>query len=177
MRLPTREQNHAIILHWYDQYSMIIYKYIFKLIQDQQQAEDLTQDTFLKAYTYLEGSRQVDYPKTFLYRVAHNLTVDYIRKQKPIQLVKDFFLHQKDPKPSVESIVETRESSQILYDGLNSLKFSYRQVIVLRKIEELSTRETGHILGWSESKVKSTLSRGMKSLQKYLTKEGVKDEI
>lgn len=177
MRLPTREQSHAIILHWYDQYSMIIYKYIFKLIQDQQQAEDLTQDTFLKAYTYLESNRQVDYPKTFLYRVAHNLTIDYIRKHKPLQFMKDFFSHQKDPKASVESIVESRESSKILYDGLNSLKSSYRQVIILRKIEELSTRETGHILGWSESKVKSTLSRGMKSLQKHLTKEGVNDEI
>lgn len=177
MRLPTREQNHAIILHWYDQYSMIIYKYIFKLIQDQQQAEDLTQDTFLKAYTYLENNRQVDYPKTFLYRVAHNLTVDYIRKQKPLQLMKDFFSYQKDPGASVESIIETRESSQILYRALSSLKPSYRRVIILRKIEELSTRETGHILGWSESKVKSTLSRGMRVLKKHLTKEGVDYEI
>ena len=176
MRLPTREQHHTTILDWYDQYSMIIYKYIFKLIQDQQQAEDLTQDTFLKAYTYLESNKQVDYPKTFLYRVAHNLTIDYIRKQKPLQLMKDFFSSQKDPKASVESIVEARESSKLLYHGLHSLKASYRQVIILRKIEELSTRETGHILGWSESKVKSTLARGMKSLQKHLTKEGVNDE-
>src|SRR5690625_2458002 len=177
MRLPTREQSHAIILHWYDQYSMIIYKYIFKLIHDRQQAEDLTQDTFLKVYIYLENNKQVDYPKTFLYRVAHNLTVDYIRKHKPLQLMKDFFSYQKDPGASVESIVETREASQELYNGLASLKTSYQRVIILRKIEELSTRETGHILGWSESKVKSTLSRGMRALKKHLTKEGVNYEI
>lgn len=177
MRLPTSEQNHAIIIQWYDEYSMTIFKYILKLIQDKQQAEDLTQETFLKAYTYLEESRQVDYPKTFLYRVAYNLTVDYIRKHKPLQLMKDFFSYQKDPGASVESIVETRESSQVLYDALTALKFSYRRVIILRKIEELSTRETGQILGWSESKVKSTLSRAMKVLKKHLTKEGVNYEI
>lgn len=177
MRLPMSEQNHAIIIQWYDEYGMTIFKYVLKLIQDKQQAEDLTQDTFLKAYTYIENNKQVDYPKTFLYRVAHNLTVDHIRKHKPLQLMKDFFSYQKDPRASVESIVETRETSQVLYEALASLKTSYQRVIILRKIEELSTRETGHILGWSESKVKSTLSRGMRALKKHLTKEGVNYEI
>lgn len=175
--MPTREQNHATIICWYDEYGVAIFKYILKLIRDEQQAEDLTQDTFLKAYKYIENNKQIDYPKTFLYQVAHNLTIDYIRKQKPLQLMKDFFSFQKDLGPSVESIVEIRESSQELYNALATLKPSYRQAIILRKIEEFSTRETGHILGWSESKVKSTLSRGMKALKKHLTKEGVNHEI
>lgn len=177
MRLPTREQNHAIIIGWYDEYGVAIFKYILKLIRDEQQAEDLTQDTFLRVYSYIEKNKQIDYPKTFLYQVAHHITIDYIRKQKPLQLMKDFFSFQKDPGPSVESIVEIRESSQELYDALAKLKSSYRRVIILRKIEEFSTRETGDILGWSESKVKSTLSRGMKALKKHLTKEGVNHEI
>lgn len=176
IRLTTNEHNQAIIIEWYDAYSMAIFKYIMKLIKDPQQAEDLTQDTFIKAYTYLSTNKAVDYPKTFLYRVAHNLTVDYLRKQKPIQLMKDFFSNQKDPGPSVESIVAIRESSEALYDTLNTLKLSYRRVIILRKIEEFSTQETAHILGWSETKVKSTLSRGMKALKKHLTKEGVNYE-
>lgn len=175
--MSTSEQNHDIIIQWYDEYGVALFKYIFKIIQDEQQAEDLTQDTFLKAYTYLENNNQVDYPKTFLYRMAHNLTIDYIRKHKPLQLMKDFFSFQKDLGPSVESIIEIRESSRELYDALAALKSSYRQVIILRQIEELSTRETGYILGWSESKVKSTLSRGMKHLKKQLIKEGVNYEI
>lgn len=171
MGLTTNEQNHAIIVEWYDQYSGAVFKYILKMIKDEQQAEDLTHDAFIKAYTYISQNKQVNYPKTFLYRVAHNLTVDYVRKHKPLQLMKDFFMNQTDTGPSVESIVEIRESSQTLYNVLSTLRFSYRRVIILRKIEELSVKETAHILGWSESKVKSTLHRGMKVLKKHMAKE------
>lgn len=177
IRLPRSEQDHATIIEWYDEYSVSIFKYILKLIKDAEQAEDLTQETFIKAYTYISNNKQVDYPKTFLYRIAHNLTIDYIRKHKPLLFVENFFSYQKDPGPSVESIVEIRESSQLLYDALDGLKRSYRRVIILRDIEGLSVRETADVLGWSESKVKSTLFRGKKALKKHLTKEGVNYDI
>src|SRR5690625_3957281 len=119
-------------------------------------------------FIYLFINKLVKYPKTFLYRIAHNLTIDYIRKNAPIHIMKEFFKHKKDPGPSVESIVEVRESSKELYHALGELKTSYREVIILRKIEEFSVRETAHILSWSESKVKSTFSRGMKALEKEL---------
>lgn len=170
MYVPKSEHPRDRIIEWYDEYSVAIFKYILKLIKDEQQAEDLMQDTFIKAYTY---QKNIDYPKIFLYTIARNTTIDYIRKRKPIRMFEGFFSMQKDHRPSVESIVEIRESSQALYDALDVLKPAYRDVIILREIEELSVRETAEILGWTESKVKSTAFRGKKALQKHLTKEGV----
>jgi len=171
--LPKRAMHQEQIIQWYDEYSMQLFKYILKMIKDAEQAEDLTQDTFIKAYNYVSKGKKVTYPKTFLYRTAHNLTIDYIRKKSPIQMVADFFTQQKDPGPSTESIIEIKETSRELYDALSALKSSYRSVIILRKIDGFSVRETAQILHWSESKVKSTLSRGMKALEKELNKGGV----
>lgn len=172
IRLARSDQCHATVIQWYDEYSIAIFKYILKMIKDEQQTEDLTQDTFIKAYTYTLNNRDVDYPKTFLYRLAHNVTIDYIWKRKPLRMFENFFSYQKDPRPSVESIVEIRESSRTLYDALDALKPSYRNVILLRDIEGLSVRETAQVLGWSEAKVKSTAFRGKKALKKHLAKEG-----
>ncbi|MUV38222.1 RNA polymerase sigma factor SigX [Lentibacillus sp. JNUCC-1] len=164
------------ITEWYDDYSLSLFKYILKMIHDAQQAEDLTHDTFIKAYTYVMKGKEVTYPKTFLYRTAHNLTIDHIRKHKPIQMIKDFFSNREDPGPSVEKLVEIRESSQELFSALSRLKPNYRQVIILRRIEVFSVKETAEILDWSESKVKSTLFRGLQKLEEELQKGGVMNE-
>lgn len=176
IRLLRNEANHTLVIEWYDEYSKAIFKYILKLIKDAEEAEDLTQETFIKAYTYLSEHKRIDYPKTFLYRIAYHLTIDHTRKHKPIRVAKDFFSYQKDPGPSVEHIVEVRESSYILYEALDVLKPAYKKVIILREIEAFSVRETSEVLGWSESKVKSTLFRAKKVLKKHLIKEGVIDD-
>lgn len=160
-------------MQWYDEYSDLLVKYIAKMIKDGYQAEDIMQETFLKAYQYVQENK-IDYPKTFLFRIAHNLTVDHIRKQRPIDIVKDLF--QKDSRPSTEAILEIREESKELYQAIQALKPSYRQIIILRKIEEFSISETATILNWSESKVKSTLFRATDALEKQLLKGGYTHE-
>jgi len=173
--MTAGDSERKLIIEWYDQYSIQIYKYIAKMINDTYQAEDLTQDTFVKAYQYLVN-KEVDYPKTFLFRTAHNITVDYIRKQSPIHLMKNIFPNRKDSKASIESVMEGREDLKIVYKALSRLKASYRQVIILRRIEEFSIKETAQILGWSENKVKSTLFRASKTLKKQLDSGGLINE-
>lgn len=146
------------------------------MIRDSQQAEDLTQDTFVKAYRYFENFEQRSNPKTWLFNIAHNLTIDYIRKRKPISMVKDFFQNTKDHAPLPEDIVEIKESSAELYQALGRLKTSYREVILLRKVKGFTIQETSQILGWSESKVKMTLLRALAVLEKQLIKEGFEYE-
>lgn len=174
--MPEERFKRDLIARWYDQYSAPIFKYIVKMIKDVHRAEDLTQDTFIKAYKYIDAKTEVTYPKTFLYRIAHNITVDYLRKKAPINMVEDFLIRKKDSGPSVENIIEIREESRELYEALSSLKTTYRQVIILRKIEAFSVQETAHILNWSESKVKSTLFRALRNLEKQLIKGGVINE-
>lgn len=165
-----------IVAEWYDRYSDSVFSYIYMLVRDYQLAEDLTQDTFLKAYKKHHLFEKRAKPKTWLFSIARNLTIDYIRKQKPINLLKELFLTQKDTISSPENLVEIKENLQELYRALDNLKPPYREVIILRKLKGFSTKETGDVLNWSESKVKSTLHRAIPALEKQLTKEGFLNE-
>ena len=167
--LPETKEE---ITNWYQLYSDSIFKYILMMINDYQQAEDLTHDTFIKAYKNYHSFQKKSKPQTWLFSIAHNNTVDYIRKQKPLKIFQEILQTMKDSSPLPEDVLEIRESSMELYSALSRLKSSYREVIILRKIKEFNTKETSEILKWSEGKVKTTLYRAIPALEKELLKEG-----
>ncbi|WP_078380521.1 RNA polymerase sigma factor [Sutcliffiella halmapala] len=165
----SREEE---VVAWFDQYHQTIFKFIVLIVKDYFQAEDLTQETFVKAYQYYPSFKRNASPKTWLFSIAHNVTVDYLRKSKPIRLFREVFSSsKKDPEMLPEEILEVKESSRELYDVLNKMKESHRKVLVLRKIKGFSIVETAQILNWSESKVKATTFRAMGVLEKELKKE------
>lgn len=160
------------IVDWYDEYNVSIFKFIYMMVQDYQLAEDLRHETFIKAFVNYHLFKEACSPKTWLYRIAHNVTVDSIRKRKPFLLLRDAFHIQKDTLKLPHEYLELKEDSYELYQALSSIKESYRKVIILRKIKEFSIQETSLILGWSQSKVKSTLFRAIQALEKQMLKEG-----
>lgn len=166
----------AKITEWYERYGDSIFHYILMMVHDYQQAEDLTHDTFLKAYKNYQSFEGRAKPKTWLFSIARNVTIDYMRKPKSIKTLKDIFITKKDSNPSPEALIELKESSKELYRALGNIKQSYREVIILRKIKGFSIKETCEVLNWSESKVKSTLFRAIPALEKQLTKEGLLNE-
>lgn len=164
------------ITDWYDQHSKSILSFILLMVKDYQQAEDLTHDTFIKAYLFYDSFKHHSSEKTWLFSIAHNVTVDFLRKQKTSLYLKEKFLFQKDYNPLPEDIIEIKEESYELYKALGELKDTYRKVIILRKIKGFSIEDTSKILGWSESKVKSMLFRAIPALKKQLIKEGYWNE-
>ncbi|UCZ52357.1 RNA polymerase sigma factor [Bacillus shivajii] len=150
-----------------------IYSYIRLLVKDEKLAEDLTQETFVKAYEGFHQFRHEAKPTTWLIRIARNVTIDYLRKKKPLLYFSlEVGLHFQS-QSNVESSVVNDEQVQELYEKISRLKRSYREVIMLRKIHELSIHETANILNWSESKVKMTLHRALKKLQEQYGEEEV----
>ncbi|MBB6451691.1 RNA polymerase sigma-70 factor (ECF subfamily) [Salirhabdus euzebyi] len=164
------------IQSWYQDHSNGIYRYIFMMIGDHEQAKDLTQDTFLKAYNHLDYFQEKSSDKNWLYRIARNVTIDFMRKRKPIRYMLDSFSAVPSRDLSPEKILELGEKEKQLYRALGQLKRSYREVIILRKIKELSIRETAEVLEWKESKVKTTLLRALNALRTKLLEEGYKHE-
>lgn len=160
------------ISDWYDQHSKSILSFILLMVRDYQQAEDLTHDTFVKAYLYYDSFKHHSNEKTWLFSIAHNLTVDFLRKRKPSLYFKEIFLLQKDSTPLPEIMIQMKEESYELYKALGELKDTYREVIILRKIKGFSVEDTAKILNWSVSKVKSMLFRAIPALKKQLVKEG-----
>lgn len=157
---------------WFDEYGESILTYILLIVRDYQSAEDLTQETFIKAYINQQKFEQKSTVKTWLFSIAFNVTKDYFRKKHPLQYYLGLTMAEKDYKPIPEQIVVMNDQTEQLYRSIQQLKPSYRHVIILRKLKEFSTEESSIILNWSECKVKMTLKRALAELKNELLDGG-----
>ncbi|WP_241657783.1 RNA polymerase sigma factor [Anaerobacillus alkaliphilus] len=157
---------------WYHFYSEDIYRFILMMLGDDEQAKDLTHDTFIKAYNSMDLFKGDVNDKNWLYFIARNITIDYMRKRKPILFMIDSFSAVISKNHIPDNIALLGEREEQLYCSLRKLKRSYRELIILRKIKELSIRETAEVLNWSEGKVKVTLHRALLALKNQMEKEG-----
>ena len=154
----------------YEQYADNVYRYIYLMVHKKEIAEDLTQETFIKVLKNLNQFNQTSSLNTWIIKIAKNTTYDYFRKTKWVSFFTDNNNVPDTIIASAEDKVIQKNDLQNFYNVLKTLKRDYQEVIILRKINEFSTKEAAIILGWSEDKVKTKLSRGMKKLIIEMTK-------
>ena len=162
-------------------YERKIYRLAKNITQNDEDAEDVLQETFLKAYENLPGFHGNSKFYTWIVRIAVNEALMKLRKRKG-----DRFVSLDEPITSGEEEVKreiavwednpeqhySREEMQhILNEAVESLKPDFRTVFVLRDIEELSTEETAEAMGISVPAVKSRLLRARLALREKLTRQ------
>ena len=155
----------------YVEYSDQVYSYVFLMIGNATVSEDITQDTFVQVYKSLDNFQQKSSISTWIIAIARNRTIDYIRKQRKFTFFPIEKRVIKDENPTPAEIIEKGEVVVTLFKGIKQLKWEYQEVLILRKIKELSMEETSLITGWSVSKVKSTTTRALAALRKVMKKE------
>jgi RNA polymerase sigma-70 factor, ECF subfamily len=156
----------------YYEYSDKIYGYIFMYVNNKEIAEDLTQDTFIKAYKNFHQFNGESHIFTWLVRISRNVAIDYLRKRNRFKFFSiEKYQFDSGHDTPVEIMVKGEKTAR-LYDAIHALKLSYQEVLILRKIKEFSIRETAQVLGWNENKVKITTSRAMAALKKEMEKRG-----
>ena len=148
-----------------EQHYKAVLQYTYFLVGKRELAEDLTQDTFVKALRSNKKIVPEEEQRAWLYTIARNTVYDHVKRKKIVQFIT---LGKKEYRAAEyyepEVWVETDEQNYELYKALGQLTLDYRQAILLRKIEGFSIKETAQILGWNESKVKNATERGMKKL-------------
>ena len=151
-----------------------VYRFIYLLVRHKEIAEDLTQETFYKALKSFHLFNKQASVLTWLLKIARNVTYDHFRRKKIIQFFTWGNENDIDTNsPSLEHTAEKNEDLLQLYDALSNLKKDYRDVLILRKVQECSIEETAFILGWTEAKVKTKMARGFEALRKeFHGKEG-----
>ena len=168
------QSNESIYLEHSDR----IYGYIFLQVRQKELAEDLTQETFYRTFKNRQSFKQQASLSTWLLKIARNATYDYFRRNRIIKffsLGKEEIVDTRSYSPEDELI--RKDGTERLYYALANLKKDYRDVLLLRKINESSIKETAYILGWTEIKVKSTMARAFAALKKeMLEREGRTDE-
>jgi RNA polymerase sigma-70 factor (ECF subfamily) len=159
-----------ILEELFQKYSVLIYRFILLMTGSKEEAEDLTQEVFIKAYKGLAGFKGEASYKTWLYSIARNITYDHYRRKRTIKFLKEL-AHMERKELVPEEILEMKEQTQLIYRAIMELKLPYREIIILRKIKGYQISETAAILGWTEGKVKTTLHRALTALKNKLNKE------
>lgn len=160
------ERTDARIEQWFHAYSQDVYRFLV-YYTGRTDIDDLVQETFVRALKAMQRrAEMIENPKTWLFAVARNVAIDERRRAKLIDWLPDVFLqHLVSRDKTPEESLELSENKRLLYEILNQLKRSYRDVLILRGIKGLSSKETAEVLGWTEAKVNLTMHRAMKAIQ------------
>ncbi|MGG0662945.1 RNA polymerase sigma factor [Viridibacillus arvi] len=156
----------------YQTHNDAIYQYIFYLIQHRELAEDLTQETFYRAYKQFGTFREEADVKTWIKRIARNLVYDHFRRKQIVKFIPFVHMDNRVEKETPSDILERGEAVATLYETLKELKLPYREALVLRKIDGLSVKEAADFLGCSEKQVTNNTARALKALQKIYEERG-----
>jgi len=146
-----------------------IFRYIMSMIRDTAEAEDLTQETFLRAYQRRDSLRDEGAKTAWLYRIATHVCLDRLRqyaRRSPKESDTDLDnLDVAEPdEPSLQQTLERDEMSECVQSYLNRLSDSYRAVILLHDMHELTASEIAQLLGESLATVKIRLHRARRKL-------------
>lgn len=158
-------------------YHDAIYNLIYRMIRDKDEVEDLTQEAFIKAFLSLSSFNDEYAFSTWLYKIATNNSIDYIRRRKlqtfsidkPIASSEsDIIFELPDSTYEPDQNMIDRQRKRLLEDAINSLPAKYRQVIHLRHVEEKEYQEIAEMLKLPLGTVKAHIFRAREMLNKYL---------
>jgi RNA polymerase sigma-70 factor (ECF subfamily) len=164
----ARSYDAQALAEIYDRHAGPIYGYLYRLLGDAAQAEDLTSEAFLKLLEVLGTHREPrDRIDGWLYRVAHNLAMDQFRRQKKalaVPLVEELIAEGR----ALADVVQERQAKQQLRACIRRLTSDQQQVILLRFAEERPLAEVARLMGKSEGAVKTLQHRALSRLRKLL---------
>jgi RNA polymerase sigma-70 factor (ECF subfamily) len=149
-----------------------ILRYVRSVVRDAAEAEDLTQETFLRAYRARNSLRDRDAMLPWLYSVATHVCLDRLRQRTRHARARSHVdpegVSQPDPDPSAGRIVEQEEMGECVEAYVSQLSDAYRAVLLMHDVKGLTAREIGALLGDSTGSVKIRLHRARKQLQAAL---------
>lgn len=179
----ARNGDHQAFRLLVERYQRKVYSVTYGMVRNPEDAMDLTQDAFIKAYRNLASFQGSSSFYTWIYRIAVNLCIDHLRKNGRVQSVDydDKFKHDQDEVADGSSLLPSRlggnpekamgrkELIEQMQQALESLSPNHRTVILLREVEGLSYEEIAQVLDISKGTVMSRLHHARKNMQTALS--------
>lgn len=161
----------------YKDYNLLIYNVALNYVQNVEDAEEITQDVFVKIYNSFDNFNNKSSIKTWIYRIAINQSLDFLKRKNS---QKHFFIfgiksQNKDEYLNITSfehpgiLIENQENAKILFQTINTLTENQKTAFLLSKLDGLSNPEIAEIMQLSISSVESLIFRGKRILQERLS--------
>lgn len=161
----------------YDLYVKPIYRFVYFKVNSREEAEDLTSETFLKAWDYVsrpENSQKIKNAKAYFYQVASNLIIDFYRKKSLLPVSLDSLGEKGDIKDEksligAEKLIKEVEIAE-LKRAFRNIPHNYSDTIIWYYLEDLKISEIAEVLKKSEGTVRVLIHRALKALKKEMEK-------
>jgi len=172
--LQAQAGNSEAFGQLYDAYMERIYRFVYFRVEDQQTAEDITSQVFLKAWSNLD---RFSFSRTpylaWLYTIAHNAVIDHYRTRKVTAALDDVQLSQQDHAEAVENEIDLSAEMKEIKEALQMLTDDQQKVLTLKFIEGMSNNEIARHLGKREGAIRALQMRGLQALAKQLEEKMV----
>jgi RNA polymerase sigma-70 factor (ECF subfamily) len=148
-----------------------IYRFLVRMTRSQEDARELTQETFLSAYQAIARWRPDAALSTWLFRIARNQALDRLRRAQRVEFVTFDEAQLADipaSTPTPEAALQARQRIKALEDALARLTVEHREILLLRDIEEMPYEDIAEVLGISLGTVKSRIARARTGLLQHL---------
>lgn len=162
-----------------NKYKVLVYSVAFKLLNNKEEAEEVAQDTFVKAYKNLASFEGKSKFSTWLYKIAYRNCLDVLKKREnkyKFSVLEDVTITQIKATEDTFISIERKERSEILASCLEKLPDDERIILTLFYYQELSLKEIIEVTGFSEANVKVKLHRARKHLL-IIVKNTVEPEL
>ncbi|OGH69189.1 MAG: hypothetical protein A2754_01550 [Candidatus Magasanikbacteria bacterium RIFCSPHIGHO2_01_FULL_47_8] len=155
-------------LEAYDAHSEAIFKHCYFRLFNRERAKEIMQDTFMRTWEQITKGVEIKNVKAFLYRIATNLIIDETRKRKTDSL--DLLqMHGFNPSVVEEGKIFDHIDAGKVKEVLQKMDIKYREVIMMRYVEDLSVREIAEVLDISQNVISVRIHRGLKEIKRLIT--------
>ncbi|ALC84399.1 MULTISPECIES: RNA polymerase sigma factor [Bacillaceae] len=160
-----------LIEEWFELYEKDVTSYLI-YYTGSIDVEDLVQETFLRAMKKMTVYKKNGHPKTWLVSIARNMVIDQYRKSNVWNKIRHLFIKEQDILINMEQNIMINQDNSVLYHTINQLPAHYKEIIILKGIMEMSSKEVGLVIRSNENNVNVLYHRSLKKLKELLEKEG-----
>ena len=165
--IEGRKQHFEILVN---RYKKKLLNFINRMIFDYDEAQNITQDVFLKIYENLSNYKKESNFQAFAFTIAKNLTLNYIKRQKKVLFLSNLLDKSYQDKyfrydETQEQDIENREREELLMSNLRKMKENQRIALILKIYLDFSYKQISEITGWSVPKIESLISRAKEFLK------------
>lgn len=157
--------NESAFKELLDRYQAAVYNLAYRFLNDANEAEDIAQETFLRLYRTANRYKPQASLRTYLFRIAKNLCIDFLRKKRPEPMEH---LPEKMVQDSPLDQLERAQALEIIFNCIDKLPENQRMAILLRHTSGLRYQEIADVMGLTVSAVESLLVRARKTLRQRL---------
>jgi RNA polymerase sigma-70 factor (ECF subfamily) len=150
----------------FERHQIMLYNFFLRLTGNRGVSEDLVQDVFFRILKYRKTYQGQSKFTVWMYQIARNVHVDYLRKQKPEVPLEEQFEEAASPEALPAEKMDAEIDSAVLREALARLSLKKREILLLSRFQEMKYKDIAKLLGCNIGSVKSTVHRAIKDLSK-----------